>query len=172
MKNKKGQLKIQQMAFMLLAVTLFFALVGLLVLSFQISNLRDTAGTLEERNALLLVTKLSNSPEFSCGRAFGNARTNCIDADKAMILKSQISKYDRFWDVEEIEIRKIYPPQTIDEGCSFENYPNCNLIKVLEGSGNSVGYSNFVSLCRKERVNEEIRDKCELAKLIVSYNAE
>ena len=90
-KNKKAQLKIQQMAFMLIAITLFFVLVGMFVLKIQLSELRNTASILEEKNALLLVTKLANSPEFSCGEAFGNIRTNCIDAAKVMMLREKIS---------------------------------------------------------------------------------
>jgi hypothetical protein len=172
-RNKTGQLKIQQMAFMLIAVIIFFAFVGMAFLSFQLSELRSSAGTLEEKNALLLVTKLSNSPEFSCGKSFGNAKANCIDADKVMVLKENIGKYKNFWGVENIEIRKIYPPQTDEEECTIGNYPECNIIKIRD-SNEGISYSNFVSLCRKEKVifqeTESIQTKCELAKLSVSYN--
>ena len=120
MTPKKAQLKIQQMAFMLIAVTLFFVLVGMFVLTIQLSNLKNSAATLEEKNALLLVTKLANSPEFSCGNAFGNIRINCIDADKVIMLKEGITNYDKFWGVENIEIRKIYP-KTTDKTCTLEN---------------------------------------------------
>jgi hypothetical protein len=41
---KKGQMKIQQMAFMLMAVTLFFVLVGMFFLIFSFSNLKESAG--------------------------------------------------------------------------------------------------------------------------------
>lgn len=166
--KNKGQLKIQQMAFMLIAVTLFFVLVGMFILSIQLSGLRDSAAVLEEKNAMLLVTKLANSPEFSCGEAFKNKRTNCVDSDKVFILKENINKYNDFWDVENIEIRKIYPLLENIE-CSSENYPDCNIIKIREGKV-STEFSNFVSLCRKESIEGEVYNKCELAKLIVSYN--
>ena len=160
------------MAFMLVAVIIFFAFVGMAFLSFQLSSIRDSAGTLEEKNALLLVTKLSNSPEFSCGKSFGNAKANCIDADKVMALKENIEKYSNFWGVENIEVIKIYPPQTNEE-CTMENYPECNIIKIRD-SNKGISYSNFVSLCRKEKVTspetESLQTKCELAKLSVSYN--
>ena len=108
--KNKAQLKIQQMAFMLMAVTLFFALVGMFVLVIKFSGLKESASILEEKNALLLVTKIANSPEFSCGEAFGSAKINCIDADKVMMLKENIEKYKGFWGGEtNIEIRKIYP---------------------------------------------------------------
>src|SRR3989339_757807 len=76
--NSRGQLKIQQMAFMLIAVTLFFALVGLFLIVFVFSGLKGSATALQEKNALLLVTKLANSPEFSCEDVFdGEVSDRC-----------------------------------------------------------------------------------------------
>lgn len=167
MVNKKAQLKIQQMAFMLIAVTLFFVFAGIFVLSTQLSNLKQSAYSLDEQNAQLLVTKLANSPEFSCGDAFKNSRINCVDSDKALILKKNIDKYSNFWDVENIEIRKIYP-ESKEAECTLENYPDCNVIKIRDGNI-SAEYSNFVSLCRKELIGGKVQDKCEIARLIVSY---
>ena len=70
MVNKKSQMKIQQMAFMLIAIMIFFALVGLIILTVGFSGLKEKATALQEENANLLVSKLANSPEFSCGQAF------------------------------------------------------------------------------------------------------
>ena len=91
--NKHGQLKIQQMAFMLVAITLFFVLAGLFFLSIQFSNLKQSATEQEKQNTQLLITRLANSPEFSCENAFENLGTNCVDFDKVMVLKQNISKY-------------------------------------------------------------------------------
>ena len=167
MTSKKAQLKIQQMAFMLIAVTLFFILVGMFVLSIYLSDLRNTALVFEEKNARLLVAKLANSPEFSCGEAFKGKKTNCIDADKVMMLRENINKYSGFWDVENIEIRIIYPESTNIE-CTLENYPDCNIIKIRDGPITEE-FSNFVSLCRKASLDGEVYNKCEIAKLMVSY---
>ena len=95
MKNK-AQLKIQQMAFMLIAFTLFFALVGMFFLTIQFQKIKESAGILEETNALLLVTKLANSPEFSCGKSFGTGKVNCVDSDKVMALRNNAQKYKDF----------------------------------------------------------------------------
>ena len=108
-KNKKAQMKIQQMAFVLIAVTLFFVFVGLFVFMVMFSGLQESADMLKEENALVLVSKLANSPEFSCEQAFGERIANCIDSDKVMALSQDSSKYSELWDVEGIEIRKIYP---------------------------------------------------------------
>ena len=145
--NPRAQLKIQQMAFMLIALTLFFVLVGIFVLSVYMSNLKGTASTLEGKNAMLLVSKLADSPEFSCGESFNGRKTDCIDEDKVMVLKENIKKYSDFWGVENIEIRKIYPISEAVE-CTLKNYPNCSIIKIRKGNISSE-FSNFVSLCRK-----------------------
>ncbi len=170
MKNK-GQMKIQQTAFMLLAITVFFVLVGLFVLVFKVSSIKDIVTTLEEDNAMLLVSKLANSPEFACGNAFGTSKVDCVDADKIMALKQNSAIYEGFWGISNIEIRKIYPISEEDIECDSFTYPNCNIIQIK--SGELIGYSisNFVSLCRKESIEGSPYNKCELAKLIVSYES-
>ena len=165
-KQRHAQMKIQQMAFMLIAVTLFFVLVGMFFVKVLFSNIKESASLLEEQNALLLVTKLANSPEFSCQNAFGGTKINCIDSDKIMALKNNINKYSGFWGVSGIEIRKIYPEGSRIE-CTSENYPECDDIKLIPGRGTGVG--NFIASCRKENINNLIQDKCELAKIIVYY---
>ena len=167
-KTKKGQLKIQQMTFMLIAVTLFFVLIGMFVLILKFSGLKDSATELCEKNAMLLVSKLANSPEFSCGEVFGGSKSNCIDADKIMMLKENIDKYNDFWGVSNIEIRKIYPADT-EKICNLGNYPDCNIIRMRSRDIAGDYLSNFVSLCRKETFEGIVYDKCELANLMVSY---
>ncbi len=168
MKTKKAQMKIQQMAFMLMAITLFFVMVGMFLLVFRFSGLKESATMLEEKNAMLLVTKLANSPEFSCGEAFGSNRINCVDSDKVMMLKKNIAKYSDFWGVAEIKIRKIYPNNG-NIVCTPGNYENCGVIEVLSKNVNLMPpASNFVSLCKKDSYEGEVYDKCELASFIVS----
>ena len=76
--HKKAQMKIQQTAFVLMAITLFFVLIGIFILVIRFSGLKESATELQEKNAMLLATKLANSPEFSCGEAFGNKKINCV----------------------------------------------------------------------------------------------
>lgn len=170
-KNNKAQLKIQQMAFMLIATTIFLALVVVFVLVFKFSGINESADLAEEKNAILLSEKLANSPEFSCGDSFGN-KVNCIDADKVIILKNSIYKYEGFWGVSNIEIRKIYPKTNEERLCTKVNYPDCNIIRLVSDEQIGADASTFVTLCRKESVEGfqgESYDKCELAKLMVSY---
>jgi hypothetical protein len=170
MENKKAQIKIQQMIFMLIAVTLFFILVLMFFLVIKFSGLKENAQELEEKNALLLVSKLANSPEFSCEESFGKNKINCVDADKIIMLKENIEKYNDFWGVKNIEIRKIYPNNLPKKVCSILNYPFCNLIRIRPNTIGGFDYSSFVTLCRKENFNGEIYNKCEIAKMIISYN--
>lgn len=172
-KNKSGQIKIQQMAFMLIAVTLFFAIVGLFGATILFSNLKNSAGVLEEKNAMLLVSRLANSPEFSCGDAFGTSRSSCIDLDKAMAVKKDIRKYSEsgFWGVKGIEIVRVYPGlgSTGKVVCTQESYPNCTNLEIIKPASGT-GISNFVALCRKEYREDRVHDICELGRVIVTYN--
>ena len=167
-KNKIAQMKIQQMAFMLIAVMIFFALVGLLILTIGFSGLKEKATNLQEENAMLLVSKLANSPEFSCGQAF-ESKENCIDLDKTFVLKKNIDKYKNFWGVSGIEIIKIYP-ENQNLVCTNANYPDCDTLELIP-KATGISAENFVSLCRKEYNSETsiIYDKCELGKILVKY---
>jgi hypothetical protein len=167
--NKKGQMKIQQMSFMLLGVFLFFALVGMIIITIKFSDLKQSATNLEEQNAILLVTKLANSPEFSCGEVYGNEKTDCVDEDKIMMLKENIGKYATFWGVSNIQIRRIYPGENKGIECTTSNYPNCDTISLINKEASGYDKSSFVALCRKEKYNDEVVNVCELAKLIVRY---
>ena len=163
-----GQTKIQQTAFMLIAITLFFVLVGLFVIGFRFSSLKDKATSLEEENAMLLASKLANTPEFACGESFGNEKINCIDADKILALKSVVEDYSSFWGVTDIKIIKIYPSSS-SVSCSTSNHPDCGIINLFSDSYTGAYNAVFVTLCWKEADGNSFKDKCELAKLLVAY---
>lgn len=166
MVNKKAQMKIQQMAFMLIAIMIFFVLVGLFALSMSSSGLKEKKAALDEKNVLLLISKLANYPEFSCENAYGGDRIDCIDFDKAFILKSH-SEYSTFLDIKNIEIKKVTSEEKII--CTQENYPNCNFLSLFEEGEEGAGKSMFVALCRKDNLAGSLYDKCELAQLIVRF---
>lgn len=167
MKNNKGQLKIQQMIFMIVAVVLLFVLVGLFFLSISLNKIQKEAINLAEKNSLMLVSRLANSPEFACGNAFGSNKADCIDFDKVMILKENLAQYSDFWGVAKIEIKKVYPYG--NNSCNKGNYPDCGYLKILDKNVKTLPYSSsFVSLCRKELSPLGTYDKCELARLMVS----
>jgi hypothetical protein len=166
--NKLGQMKIQQTAFMLLAITLLFVLVGMFFIVFKFSGLKQSASDLQEQNALMLVSKIANYPELSCGSSYGSDMGNCVDMDKAIFLLKDRSKYKKLFGVSNIEIRKIYP-----EGnsvlCTLDNYPNCDILKIIDDKSKGFDKSSFVLMCRKTSFNGIPQDKCEIGKIIVRY---
>lgn len=162
-------MKIQQMSFMLVAVFIFLALVGMMVVTVKMSDLKDSATALKEQNAMLLVSKLANSPEFSCGGVYGMAKTDCIDEDKVMVLKDNIDKYVNFWGVSNLEIRRVYPANN-NITCNSTNYPKCDTITLINKPATGFDRSNFVALCRKEKSKDGIVNKCEMAMLIIRYD--
>jgi hypothetical protein len=168
--SKRGQLKIQQMIFMLVAVTLFFVFVVLFFIAFKGASLQKDAIELNRDKATGLVERISGNPEF-----IFNGKSNAIDADKLMILKNneyyykyvQDGKKKNFWGVKGIIVRKIYPSDVTNNiECTQENYPDCNLIKIFTNE-NSAPISSFVSLCRKQTFNGVNYDSCELAELMI-----
>lgn len=158
------------MAIMILVVTIFFVMVGLFVLMTSLSGLKQKAAVLQADNARLLVSKIANSPEFSCGNSFGTGMGLCVDAAKLMGVEENIKKYGNgaFWGVQGLEVVNVYPPNKGVE-CTSANFPNCDTITLVPNN-NGTGVSNFVSLCWKASDSGVLYDKCTLADVIVTYN--
>ena len=168
MVNRIGQMKVQQTAFMLVALTIFFILVGLFALTFYFSGLRESKQLLDEKEAFLLVSNLANAPELSCGNAFGGTKSDCVDFDKAMVLKTRETIYSKFFGVSGIEIQKLYPDDDFEVECTNATYPECGNLVIFETAEEiGIDKSAFVALCRKEKSGTTFYNKCELAKLIV-----
>lgn len=168
MVNKSGQFKIQQMAFMLLGVILFFGLVAMFFFSIQYRNLHSMATELEKNKATLMTSFISGATEFSCA-----GEQYCVDSDKLMVFTNN-SMYKEFWPVAYIKIRKVFPISP-DRACNKANYPDCNLYNIyedkkIESSGSSIG--SFVALCRYELVGKYPTRVCDLGKMIIGYKTQ
>ena len=163
MKQKKAQLKIQEMAFFLVAIVLFFILVGLFVLSMVFSNLGKGASSIAEERTLSSITNLADSAEFSCGKP------NCVDADKIMGLM-QNRDYEDFWPFSSLKVLTssgFDKPESEMIKCSQTNYPDCDLFEVYDKNvENERAISNFVALCRIEIENTYPYKRCEIARLV------
>ena len=155
--SKKGQIKIQQMAFVLVAIMIFFAIAVLIYLSFRINALRCDALLLKEEESKEIVRKFSGMPEFSF-----RGCANCIDLDKILMLKERKS-YSGFWDLELLKVERIYPVNAKLE-CTKSNYPDCNTITLIENKNYGAGADAFVSLCRWEEKNGGYF-KCEIGRI-------
>ncbi len=160
----KGQLKIQQMAFMLVAVTVFFILVFLFYVSVKTFNLQNDVLELRREKAVGLVTKIASTPEFNF-----EGIPRGIDMDKLMVLKNA-REYKGFWGVKGIIVKKLYPVNNEVE-CNEGNYPNCNVIKLFTKKSNAP-IGSYVALCRKDSVSGESYDRCEIGFLMIEVEEE
>ncbi len=167
--NKKAQLKIQQTAFLMIAITILFLLVGMFFFVTQFSKLKEEATLIREEKAIQMVSKLANSPEFSCGSSYGNERINCIDWSKIMYLKNNSESYKDFYDVSGVAINILFPRDSEEAiECNKSNYPECNKITIFDSEQGRPAI-NFVSLCRKAPSNSKNKDICVLARMTVYY---
>ena len=155
--NKKSQLKIQEMAFMLVAVVILFVLAGLFFIGISYRDLYKSANIQERERAVSLIAKLADTPEFSNG-------DGAIDTDKLLFLQER-ANYEGFWPVASLEIRKIYPEES-GRKCTSRNYPDCDYFKIYDSGVSRDKVSTFVALCRKEEKDGYWYDKCELGKII------
>lgn len=146
-RDKHGEMKMQEMAFVLLAFALLAALVFIFFIKFQSGSIAAEAEELNYKRALSLRDKISSLPEMKC------ARINCIDKDKAEILEGKISK-DLFQGLNSVRIISIYPEK--DE-------------IVIYDSGKDVGrnYPTYVNLCEQKKIGSTFDYDCGLALLLV-----
>ncbi len=157
----RGQVKIQQMAFVLVAIMIFFAIVVLFYLSIRVNLLKGDVEILRNEEAKEVVRKLAGRPELSwtvtdCA--------SCIDLDKALVLNHRES-YEDFWEVPFLQIERVYPD---GEGeCTKGNYPDCRTITLVD-EGIYIAHSAFVALCRHD---ELMGDKCELGKIYLGFRS-
>jgi hypothetical protein len=151
--NKKAQLKIQQMAFVLVAMIVFFALVSLVYFSIRVNVLKKQVVNLEDEKAKQIVQRLSSIPELK----WENDCSSCIDLDKAMILKNR-TVYKDFFGLDYLAFEILYPSRT-DRECTTGNYPDCKWI-TLSKSGDFIDTTSYASLCRFDQSTSS--EKCEL----------
>jgi len=163
----RGQLKIQEMAFVLVAIVIFMVIAGLFFIKIQMAGLKDEVVSQNDDKAISLALKIASLPEFLWSSK-NNQCDNCVDLDKVFLLKSsaQTNKiYSQFWtkDITAIKFEVLYPKK---EGeCTKGNYPNCKTITLLNSSSEYSFKSAYVSLCK---IDLEGSRKCELGKIYVS----
>jgi len=140
----KGQIKIQQMAFVLVALMIFFSLAALIYFAIYSSNIKETSIRLKQQEALEITRKLQGTPEFTFSQA--SDCSSCIDFDKVLLLKNRPS-YNNFWNLNYLMIEKISPPTPGGE-CTKTNYPNCNQTTIIPAKGDIETQSAFITLVR------------------------
>ena len=146
-KNKIGQVKIQETAFMLVALIFFLSLIFLVYSNYKVREIYTLYTELQKEKAITLLDKFVSLPEFSC--LYGR----CIDLDKVLAL-GNISGYHELWrGISKIEVIQLYPIS--------ERY-------VIYKKGNShLSYATFVPLCKTEYSEGYVWQKCTLGKLLI-----
>jgi hypothetical protein len=156
--NIKSQLKIQEMAFMLMAVVIFIILAGLFFFSFEYRQMFKEANTLSKEKAISTISNLASLPELNFGQ------TRCIDSDKLLALVNN-ERYKSFLPLTSLSLIKI--GEKNQTKCSIESYPNCNYYEIYSSSLDQEMVSTFTCICRKERAESGYDyNTCELAKII------
>lgn len=163
MKSKHGQLKIQEMSFMLVALAILFIFIGLFWLGISVVNIQKSYDSSVKEEAIFFMTKIAESPELNY-----EAESMTVDADKLIVMKDRIM-YQDFWPVNSFVIKRIYPSPENDSECLSGLYNDCNLFTIKSSIKEcwTTEYSSFVSICRKEIKPGYSYDKCELGKIIV-----
>nr|AQS28255.1 hypothetical protein [uncultured archaeon]AQS28835.1 hypothetical protein [uncultured archaeon]AQS29022.1 hypothetical protein [uncultured archaeon] len=136
--SKKAQMKIQQMAFMLVAVMIFFAMVAIVYFTITSSKLRDTADDLREEEAKELARQMAGTPELMFSKQ-ASPYSSSVDFDKAFALSKMNVYKNKYWNLDYLMIEKVYP-SSINEDCTSGNYPDCRYLILIDNTrGNYTG---------------------------------
>ena len=160
--NRRGQMKIQEMAFVLVAVMVFFGLVVLFYFSIRMAGLKGDVETLGQNEAMEMAQRMSSSPEFAW--TAGDC-DNCVDFDKVIALKEN-GKYKGFWGLDYLKVERVYPSGNGE--CTRANYPSCGGITLVAKENFGTPPSAFVSLCRYDFKEGQSYVRCEVGKIYAS----
>jgi hypothetical protein len=151
--STRGQLKIQEMSFVIVAIVIFFAMVAVLVISIVFSNINGSAKDIKDTNARKLISTIASSPEF----AWTEQCESCVDKEK----------YSSFWGVDYLAIENIYPKYQGE--CTGANYPYCESITLVNKTEYYGTLSEaYISLCNEA---SDGTARCELAKIVASIGS-
>jgi len=129
----KGQMKIQEMAFVLLALILLAVIAFIFFIRLQAGNIERSADLAKQQTAISLLDKIAALPEISCAKG-----EICIDEDKALMVERAYSSRleNQFQGLKNVKIARIYPAGP-------------DIVLYNTGSANQT-YSTFVSLCQQQ----------------------
>ncbi len=159
--NKKGDLQIQQMAFMLLFVFIFFTMAGLFFVMFYSKDMKANYESGQVDLAISSLETLANMPELNC-----DSQTSfCLDEDKLFVFASNADRYASFWPVAYVKVRKLYPTSAAQIRCPAAN---CTYYEIYNSNQTDIiGRDTFVSICKKVKKPQGIETVCSIGKLDV-----
>lgn len=162
----KGQMKIQEMAFVLVALMIFFGLIALAYFAIKMNEMNLSVDNLKEKEARETVRKIASSPEFAWTAT--NCQ-NCIDVEKVLIMRDR-EVYKELINLDYLAIEVMYPLRRGE--CSKANFPECKTITILKEEGKSFGtlQGAYVNLCRYDnRKGNYVR--CDIGKIYASMES-
>jgi len=163
---KNGQMKIQQMAVMIVAVFFFFILVGLFFLGVVFKDVKGSAGDLQREQAISSMSVIADISELN----YDSSWSMSVDEDKLRIMSGDFGKnYDLFWPVASIGVYKVYPRFDEIKKCPGVG---CNYYEIYDNGQSDVKtYSSYVSICERIRESGSTYDDCEIGKLVVGVRS-
>jgi len=156
----RGQIKIQQMAFVLVAIVVLMAFVFLFYITVNSRNITNSAQVLYDEEAKEIAKKIASYPEL----VWSEDCKNCIDFDKALALKNT-GLYKKFWELDYLEIEIIYPEKKGE--CNNSNYNDCKILSLIKNENFGSVIDSFVSVCSWDGQKGGYQ-KCELGKIKIS----
>jgi hypothetical protein len=164
LRSKRSQTKIQEMSFMLVGLVILFAIIAIFALSLLYGTIKKSANISKEERVVSGIMNLANSPEFSCV----GSKMNCIDSDKAMAMSGKIIYNKLLTNINSLSIIKqsaLNKTRLTWIKCMNSNYPNCDYIEIYSKTGIQETKSTFVSLCRNQKEENYLYEKCEIGKI-------
>ncbi len=147
--SKRSQMKIQQMAFVLVAIMIFFGFVALIYFSLTLTNISRISQQLRDNEAREIVNTISSSPELAFTSA-GDC-SFCIDLEKVILLKED-QDYKKFWNLDYLMIERVYPSIDGEIECTRADLQGskleCNQITIIQSTGTIAAKKAFVTLVR------------------------
>jgi len=166
-KTKKAQLQIQEMAFVLVGIILFFGLLLIVFSVFQSAKIKQSAEEIRREETIGKLESIANMPEFSCREAF------CIDEEKLIgfidLPQQDKNKYYSLWQKSKIaliKVERVYPASSGD--CTNASYPNCKTYTIYKRDVDYEAHSTFMPLCYYS-TSQPQGYKCDITKIIVGF---
>lgn len=150
--NSKGQMKVQEMAFVLLALVLLAMIGFVFFIRFSQQKLVESAEDVKAKTAISLLEKLTSMSELEC---YG--KTLCIDLDKAAAFSSSQKNENLFQNIDNVRIVRVYP-----SGSDIVLYN-----KALANSS----YQTFINVCQYKQMGLDFTYNCNIAMLVAGYKA-
>ena len=146
-RSDRAQLKIQEMAFVLVGVVVLAALVMLFFVAFQSKEMNKNAAYYREARAITLVEMVASMPELRCSSSFSaTSESVCLDYDKVLTFNSSRELQDKYavlWEnsfVSKIEIEEVYVNNTHHVGQNYTIYSKST-------NENTKTYATYAALC-------------------------